>query len=98
MDDPEYFCPDGENVSKEDIDIEGVVIDGILISGEIKWVNGKYEREPDKSENIKINEAIEYLCYQTLEELHGGWETDDGSEGCFEIFVESESIQCRPYS
>ena len=36
-----------------------------------------------------LEEAIEHLCYQLLEQTHGGWENNEGAYGTF-VFTVSE--------
>lgn len=41
---------------------------------------------------IPIKEAIKRICYDLLEQHHGGWENDDGADGEFVFDVESGEI------
>jgi hypothetical protein len=47
----------------------------------------------ETSEEQSLFEAIEALCYDWLEERHGGWEIDDGSFGEFEFNVPARTIR-----
>jgi hypothetical protein len=53
----------------------------------VSW--GDNEPVPTKS---VLNEAIETLCYDYLEDTHGGWENNDGAFGEFLFDVEERSI------
>ena len=41
---------------------------------------------------MPLNEAIENLCYEYLEEAHGGWEVNDGAYGTFAFTVADGSV------
>ncbi len=41
---------------------------------------------------MKLEEAIETLCYGYLEERHGGWENNDGAYGEFRFDVAARTI------
>ncbi len=47
--------------------------------------------EPDVSE-CALREGIETLCYDFLEEEHGGWENNDGAFGEFHFDVEERTV------
>jgi hypothetical protein len=47
--------------------------------------------------NSDLHEAIERLCYDYLEESHGGWENNDGAYGEFHFDVVERSVE-QPYS
>jgi hypothetical protein len=51
---------------------------------------GKSEPFPTE---CSIKEAIETLCYDYLEEKHGGWENNDGAFGEFRIDVAKRTIE-----
>jgi hypothetical protein len=40
-----------------------------------------------------IGEAIEQLCYDFLEQEHGGWENNDGAFGEFTLDVEGKTVE-----
>jgi hypothetical protein len=40
-----------------------------------------------------LSEAVETLCYDYLEQEHGGWENNDGAFGTFEFDVGGRTIQ-----
>jgi hypothetical protein len=46
----------------------------------------------EMQEEVSINKAIETLCWDKLEDLHGGWENDDGGNGEFELNVAERTI------
>jgi hypothetical protein len=54
--------------------------------------SGNYETPKDEAKQQPLVEAIEGLCYDYLEEHHGGWEIDDGSFGRFEFNVSDRAI------
>ena len=43
-------------------------------------------------EVANLQEAIETLCYDFLEEEHGGWEIDDGAFGEFRLDVATRTV------
>ncbi|HUI73106.1 MAG TPA: hypothetical protein VL354_21480 [Spirochaetia bacterium] len=45
------------------------------------------------SEEIALEAAIESLCYDFLEQEHGGWENNDGGYGEFTISVPDRTIE-----
>jgi uncharacterized protein DUF6878 len=45
-----------------------------------------------KEKEVAIKDAIEALCWDRLEELHGGWEINDGADGVFEFDVAKRTI------
>jgi hypothetical protein len=40
-----------------------------------------------------LGEAIEQLCYDFLEQEHGGWENNDGAFGEFTLDVEGKNVE-----
>jgi hypothetical protein len=40
-----------------------------------------------------LEQAIEYLCYQYLEQTHGGWENNEGAFGTFVFTVADRRIE-----
>lgn len=42
---------------------------------------------------VGLREAIENLCYSKLEEMHCGWEINEGSQGSFVINVEDGTVE-----
>ena len=55
------------------------------------------QTEPTASE-FTLAEAIETLCYDYLEQEHGGWENNDGGYGEFIIDVAARTIELEFYS
>jgi hypothetical protein len=43
--------------------------------------------------SIPLVEAIETLCYDLLEQEHGGWEINEGSYGTFTFNVSDRSVE-----
>jgi hypothetical protein len=50
---------------------------------------GQTQTEPSE---FKLAEAIETLCYDYLEQTHGGWENNDGGYGEFAFDVAKRTI------
>ena len=48
--------------------------------------------EPDISE-CTLREGIETLCYDFLEDEHGGWEINDGAFGEFRMDVKNRTVE-----
>ena len=46
-----------------------------------------------KASSIDLREAIETLCYDYLEQEHGGWENNDGAFGEFTLRVAERSVE-----
>jgi hypothetical protein len=44
-----------------------------------------------------LAEAIETLCYDCLEQTHGGWEINEGSHGEFTFTVANNSVELDFY-
>ncbi len=55
---------------------------------QIKWVCS----EPATAE-VALQEAIETLCYDYLEDTHGGWENNDGGFGEFRLDVAARTVE-----
>jgi hypothetical protein len=45
------------------------------------------------SQEWPLREAIERLCYDFLEQEHGGWENNDGAFGEFTLDVEAKTVE-----
>jgi hypothetical protein len=43
--------------------------------------------------SLPLPEAIEALCYDCLEQVHGGWENNDGAYGTFTFDVSKRTIE-----
>jgi len=54
---------------------------------QVEWGTGKRD-----SHQTAIRDAIEQLCYDFLEQEHGGWENNDGAFGEFTFDVAGRSI------
>jgi hypothetical protein len=59
----------------------------------LQW--GQTQSEPSE---FTLAEAIETLCYDYLEQEHGGWENNDGGYGEFTIDVVARTIELEFYS
>ena len=55
------------------------------------------QTEPTPSE-FTLEAAVEALCYDYLEQEHGGWENNDGGHGEFIINVAERTIDLEFYS
>jgi hypothetical protein len=55
------------------------------------------QTEPTPSE-FTLEAAVEALCYDYLEQEHGGWENNDGAFGEFAINVAERTIDLEFYS
>lgn len=51
-----------------------------------------YGQKPS-TRDTPLKDAIETLCYDYLEQQHGGWENNDGAFGSFEFDVGKGTIQ-----
>jgi hypothetical protein len=60
---------------------------------QIRW--GQTEATPSE---FTLESAIEALCYDYLEQEHGGWENNDGGYGEFVIDVSARTISLEFYS
>jgi hypothetical protein len=54
---------------------------------DVRWGGPEVERQTHT-----VHEAIEEICYALLEEMHDGWENNDGAFGDFTFSVEEETI------
>ena len=52
----------------------------------------RYDDAEPERRCLALREAIEQLAYDALEELHGGWENNDGAYGAFQFDVASRAI------
>jgi hypothetical protein len=55
---------------------------------QISWGADKHD-----TRNAPLREAVEQLCYDFLEQEHGGWENNDGAFGAFEFDVAGRQIE-----
>ena len=46
-----------------------------------------------KTTTVSLHDAIETLCYDYLEQEHGGWENNDGAFGTFTFDVAARTIE-----
>lgn len=80
----------GADVLVEDVNVEQthVTMDYDLSGGGFRKIHKVNEPRP-----VGLREAIENLCYAKLEESHGGWEINEGSQGSFVINVEDGTVE-----
>ena len=94
MEEAEFFRGVGSNEVQVDSkeNVGGVSVEGALISNESTW-------DPKKREWVyttktpTISELIESVCYDLLENNHGGWEINSGSYGKFVLNVVNTGIE-----
>jgi hypothetical protein len=60
---------------------------------QLRW--GQTEATPSE---FTLEAAVEALCYDYLEQQHGGWENNDGAFGEFAINVTERTIDLEFYS
>ena len=58
-----------------------------LSTRHVQWGTGKQD-----SHETAIRDAVEQLCYDYLEQEHGGWENNDGAFGEFTFNVTGRTI------
>jgi len=56
-------------------------------SGDSGYIEGHFE-EP----YVQVPASVEDYCYKILEDLHGGWEINEGSQGSFYFDLEKKTI------
>jgi hypothetical protein len=88
--------------SKKPIKIK-TLTHGLVISG-LKHCTGGYTVNPggvfgftrsyeDRPPTSDLEEVIKDLCYDLLEERHGGWEINSGSNGHFHFVIPENTIR-----
>lgn len=93
MEEPVFFRGVGANqveVPPTD-DVENFRVEGALISHECTW-NPKKKDWVHTTKTPTISELVESICYDLLENNHGGWEINDGSFGKFVLDVGESQI------
>jgi len=93
MEEPEFFRgAEANRVRLAPTDaVKNTLVEGALISNESTW-------DPKKKEWVyttktpTISELVESICYDLLENNHGGWEINAGSFGEFELKVGDTEI------
>ena len=92
VDDPKFFARGDIPIDSDDSMLEGLKIHEVEIPQNPKWDNGKWVPQDYKLETLSLSEAVNQLCCDTLDEVRGGWENDNGAEGTFEILVGENKI------
>jgi hypothetical protein len=62
--------------------------DGTVELRQVSWGAGK----PD-TRNARLRQSVEQLCYDFLEQEHGGWENNDGAYGEFLFDVGQQRVE-----
>ena len=55
--------------------------------------SGSWDGKEVSVREQSLGEAIEQLCYDFLEQEHGGWENNDGAFGEFTLDVEGKNVE-----
>lgn len=76
---------------KKALALVGESVQGARVSNGIRWhPNGT--KETMWKEDPTLNEMIEAICYDTLENVQGGWEINEGSYGTFHFDVKKRKM------
>jgi len=59
-------------------------------SGDSGWVNDEVRCSKGR---LKLNEQLEYICYDLLELYYGGWEINEGSNGSIDFNFEDQTVE-----
>jgi hypothetical protein len=59
----------------------------------VPFHSASYGSPETKTSEKSLAQAIEALCYDYLEQEHGGWENNDGGSGDFVFHVEDRRIE-----
>lgn len=78
-----------------DVVVEDVKIEQTHVTVDYDLSGGGFRRTHKVNEPrlVGLREAIENICYAKLEESHGGWEINEGSQGSFVINVEDGTVE-----
>jgi hypothetical protein len=63
-----------------------------IVSSDDEGTSSSDEEAAKSDGDTPLVEAIESLCYEYLEEAHGGWEVNDGAYGTFAFTVADGSV------
>ena len=86
---------DGEGDSGQIENLAGYVGDELTKLPEIKLTPQTLNWSGDaiSTEEKSLSDAIEQLCYNFLEQDHGGWENNDGAFGEFTLDVNQQTVE-----
>ena len=59
-------------------------------SGDSGWVNDEVRCSKGR---LKLNEQLEYICYDLLELYYGGWEINEGSNGSIDFNFVDQTVE-----
>jgi hypothetical protein len=63
-----------------------------IVDSDDEGTSSSDENAAESDGDTPLAEAIESLCYEYLEEAHGGWEVNDGAYGTFVFTVADGSV------
>src|ERR1035441_1962565 len=63
-----------------------------IVDSDDEGTSSSDENAAESDGDTPLAEAIESLCYEYLEEAHGGWEVNDGAYGTFVFTVPDGSV------
>ena len=63
-----------------------------IVDSDDEGTSSSDENAAESDGDTPLAEAIESLCYEYLEEAHGGWEVNDGAYGTFVFKVADGSV------
>jgi hypothetical protein len=82
----------GDSGQIESVSVYAVDVPMALPAVSIEFVEPAEGSETTNRRSVTLQEAIEQLVYDALEELHPGWEINDGAFGEFVFDVERRTI------
>lgn len=89
VEEPGDFKP--AKVTKKAEKLLDEVVEGAKVSDGVRWHPGGGQ-ETIWKENPTLKGMIDSICYETLENAHGGWEINEGSEGTFFFDVKKRKV------
>lgn len=82
----------GDSGQIESVDARDAYGEVALPTADIELATPSHEGAEVTRRTLPLAEAIEELCYDLLEEEHGGWENNDGAYGEFAFDVAARTI------
>src|SRR5580658_9636103 len=58
----------------------------------IRLLQAVWGKAKPKASKVTLRDAVETLCYDFLEDDHGGWEDNDGAFGEFRLDVKARTV------
>lgn len=89
VDSPSEFKP--ANSEKKAKALLGETVEGAKVSDGVRWHPGGGQ-ETIWKEDPTLQNMIESVCYETLENVAGGWEINEGSYGTFHFDVKKRKV------